>query len=433
MMQPTVMIPKASANSSVHSGTTRHALLPWYIAHGLAVFMTSVTSNAVYFFAGYELHESIQVRLGMAASAGLVYCLAAIFGGLLVDKLGQRRVSSGMAAACIPVFFLGAGAVFARNLVALFLFLLLLNLCIGPLWPSIESAITRCDGKIRLSTRMTLYNLTWSITGFIAACVVGALASWMSWAGVFVIAAAISFIVLIIIIRLPAPPSAGTVLQVEDSPDLQQHTGIILNSPRSRKLLHMVWLSNMLAFVAANTVTPFMPTITLALGVKSYALATAVASIASLACVGGFVITTFWTSWHYRIRWTIIPFSTLVCGSVSMLLSQSLLMFVLTQIIYGVSVAMLYSGSIYYSMHLGAGSAAKAGVHEGLIGIGAALGPGLIAVAGAPDAIAPKAMVLLLILCAGGTWITRMAHQVRGLTAAEAHNRSSPDDFSHPG
>ena len=116
-----------------------------------------------------------------------------------------------------------------------------------------------------------------------------------------------------------------------------------------------------------------------------------------------------------------------------MLLSQSLLMFVLTQIIYGVSVAMLYSGSIYYSMHLGAGSAAKAGVHEGLIGIGAALGPGLIAVAGAPDAIAPKAMVLLLILCAGGTWITRMAHQVRGLTAAEAHNRSSPDDFSHPG
>lgn len=390
--------------------------------------MTTLTSNAVYFFAGYELHISIQARLGMAASAGLVYCLAAIFGGRLADKVGQRRVSSCMAAACIPVFFLGAGAVLARNLPALFLFLLLLNLCIGPLWPSIESAITRCHGKMQLSTRMTLYNLNWSITGFIATCLVGILASWLSWAGVFLIAAMISFIVWIIIVRRPAIPA----LPVADPPGEQQRPGIILNSPKSRKLLHMAWLSNMLAFVAANTVTPFMPTITLALGVKSYALATALASIASLACVGGFVITTFWIGWHYRIRWTIIPFATLVCGSVAMLLSQSLLMFILAQIIYGVSVAMLYSGSIYYSMHLGSGSAAKAGIHEGVIGIGATLGPGLIATAGAPDAVAPKAMVLLVVLCAGGIWIIRTAYQVRSLTVAEDHSRSATDDSSHP-
>ena len=338
-----------------------------------------------------------------------------------------------MALVCIPVFFLGVGAVIFRNLPGLFLFLLLLNLCAGPLWPAIESAITCCPGKMPLSRRMALYNLNWSITGFIAACMVGTLAHWLSWPGVFIVAAMISVLVWIIVVRLPAPPSAAAAMQAEDSPEEQPHPGIILHSPKFRKLLHMAWLSNMLAFLAANTITPFMPTITLALGVKSYALATALASIASLACVGGFVITTFWTGWHYRIRWTMIPFSALVIGSVFMLLSQSLLMFVLTQIIYGVSVAMLYSGSIYYSMHLGAGSAAKAGVHEGLIGIGAALGPGLIAVAGAPDAVAPKAMALLLILCAGGTWITRMAHQVRGLTAAEAHNRGSPDDFPHPG
>ncbi len=407
---------KVSANTSVHTDAARKALLPWYIAHGLAVFMSSVTSYAVYFFAGYELHESIQVRLGMAASAGLVYCLAAIFGGRLVDKLGQRRVGSAMAAACIPVFFLGAEAVFTRSLPVLYTFLLLLNLCLGPLWPAIESAITCSHGTLPLSRRMTFYNLNWSITGFIAACGVGVLASWLSWTGVFVMAAAISFIVWIIIVRLPAPPSAGTALQTEESPDKQQRRGSALNAAQSRKLLHMAWLSNMLAFVAANTVTPFMPTITLALGVKSYALATALASVASLSCVGGFLITTFWTGWHYRIRWTLISYVSLVVGSVAMLLSQSLLMFVLAQIVYGVSVALLYSGSIYYSMHLGAGSATKAGVHEGLIGIGAALGPALVAVAGAPDAVEPKAMALLLILFAGGTWISQMAHQMRRLT-----------------
>ncbi|MGC9259666.1 MAG: hypothetical protein ACP5I8_06245 [Phycisphaerae bacterium] len=75
--------------------------------------------------------------------------------------------------------------------------------------------------------------------------------------------------------------------------------------------------------------------------------------------------------------------------------------------------AMLYSGSIYYSMDIGSGSAAKAGVHEGLIGVGAALGPALIAVAGAPDAVVPKAFTLLLVLGAGGGLLSYWAGRTR--------------------
>ena len=412
------MTSQTAADTDNQTAAKHHAMGAWYLAHGLAVFMTALTSNAVYFFAGYELHESVQVRLGMAAGAGLVYGLAAIFGGRLVDTLGQRRVSTALALACIPIFFLGATAVIHRNMPELFLFLLLLNLCLGPLWPAVESAITRCPGKMKLGKRMALYNLNWSTTGFVAACIVGGLAQWFSWPGVFYIAAAISVLVWIIIVRLPAPPSAAEAMPAEDLPEQQQqqYAGIILNSPQSGKLLHMAWLSNLLAFVAANTVTPFMPTITLALGVKSYALATALSSFASLACVGGFLLTTFWAGWHYRIRWTMIPFACLVIGSVAMLLSQSLLMFIVAQILYGFALAMLYSESIYYSMHLGAGSAAKAGVHEGLIGIGATLGPGVLAVAGAPDAVVPKAMTLLVVLCVGGGLMSYWAGQARKLS-----------------
>jgi MFS family permease len=401
-------------NSGYPAGIMHNALPPWYIAHSLAVFMTALTSNAVYFFAAYELHQSVRMRLGMAACAGLVYCLAALFGGILVDRLGQLRVATAAAFACLLVFIFGAAAVFFRNLAALFAFLLLLNFCVGPLWPAIESAITRCPGTMRLSLRMTLYNLSWSTTGFIAACLAGTLARCLSWPGVFLLAATGSALIWIIFLRVPALPSAAAVGSVAglgtEHGELGRGT---VNSPHARKLLHIAWLSNMLAFVAANTVTPFMPTITLALGVKSCALATALASIASLACVGGFLITTVWTGWHYRIRWTMIPFGALVFGAVAMLLSRSLMTFVLTQIIYGAAVAMLYSGSIYYSMHLGAGSATKAGIHEALIGIGAALGPGLVAVAGAPGAIAPKAMALFAVLCTGGGIIIRMACRAR--------------------
>ncbi len=395
-------------------------MLPWYIAQGLTVFMISLASNAVYFFAGYVLHQSVQVRLGMSASAGLVYCVAALFGGRLVDRFGQRHVGSIAAFACLLVFIFGSAAVFFQSMPALFLFLPLLNLCVGPLWPAVESAITRCPGTMRLSLRMTLYNLNWSIMGFIAACIAGAMAQWLSWPVVFLVAAAISLLVWIILRMISSPQSAVNSPPAAALPRQREEDGRgRVNSIRAQKLLHIAWLSNMLAFVAANTVTPFMPSITLALGVKSYALATALASIASLACVGGFLVMTFWTGWHYRIRWTMIPFAVLAVGAVSMLFSQSIMMFICSQILYGFAVAMLYSGSIYYSMHLGAGSAAKAGIHEALIGVGAALGPGLVAGAGAPNAVAPKGLALLVVLCIGGGVMSYWTWQTCNLRATD--------------
>ncbi len=384
-------------------------LFPWYRIHALGVFATAITTNAVYFFAGYELHQGLRVRLAMAASSALVYCIAALIGGRLVDRLGQRRVGAWAVAALTLVFIFGAWAVWRRSLGMLFAFLPLMNMCTGPLWPSVESAMTRTHGKIALSMRMTLYNLNWSSTGFVAACVAGVLAKTLSWAGLFLLAAGIGCVLWILMVRIAIPPKAADITPHEDPNQKKAHDLPLLNSPRSRKLLHMAWLSNMLAFVAGNTVTPFMPTITLSLGIKSYVLATALASIASLAVIVGFLITTLWTGWHYRIRWTLIPFVALVTGAVAMLLSQSLMMFVFAQLLYGVGLAMQYSGSIYYSMHLSAGAAEKAGVHEGLIGLGATLGPGLIAVAGAPNAIVPKAMALLVVLCVGGGALGFMA------------------------
>ena len=398
---------------------SRATLWPWYIAHALAAFLTTLTSNAVYFFAGYELHTSVQVRLAMAAVAGLIYGLTAFVGGRMVDKFGRRRVGSSMAIACIAICFLGAEAVSFHNLAGLFIFLVLLNGCLGPLWPAIESAIARCPGNMSLSRRMALYNLNWSGAGFIAVCVLGTLASWLSWAGVFFIAAVMSIVVWFIIARRSDPQIVNAASPVAAIRKDQRRNESKLQASDPRKILHIAWLSNMLAFVAANTVTPFMPTITLALGVKSYALATALASIASLACLGGFIITIFWTSWHYQIRWTIIPFLTLTVGAVSMLLSQSPLMYAFTQILYGLSVALLYSGSIYYSLHLGSGAAAKAGIHEGLIGAAAALGPALIAVTGAPEAVEPKAWALLLVLGVGGSLMSYWARRAYNGKRAE--------------
>ena len=202
-------IPIPSAGSGPVALHRRSALLPWYIAHWLASFMASLTSNAVYFFAGYELHQPAEVQLGMAAAGGLVYTIGALYGGRMVDQLGQRRLGTYMALICILVCAFGAVVVAHRSLWGVFIFLLLLNFFTAPLWPAIESALTCVPGKLRLTKRITIYNINWSTTGFIAGGIVGSLALWLSWAGVFIVGAVMSLIVWIIIAFFSIPPSQG--------------------------------------------------------------------------------------------------------------------------------------------------------------------------------------------------------------------------------
>ncbi|MHB1766284.1 MAG: hypothetical protein ACYCUV_00360, partial [Phycisphaerae bacterium] len=183
--------------------------------------------------------------------------------------------------------------------------------------------------------------------------------------------------------------------------------------------LHMAWLSNMLSYVAANTVVAVLPTITILLGIKSYALATALASVWALTRIGGFFLTSFWTGWHYRMHWMMISYASLLLGTVALLLSQSVLMLILSQAVFGVAVAMLYSGSLYYAMHLSHGSGTNAGIHEGLIGMGTVLGPGVAAISGSPDSVTPKALAMFVILAIGGGVMTIMARRAKGLTKVD--------------
>ncbi|MGC9259528.1 MAG: MFS transporter [Phycisphaerae bacterium] len=393
----------------------RPPLLAWYIAHWLASFMSSLTSNAVYFFAAYELHEPAETQLGMAAAGGLMYTIGALAGGRMVDRFGQRRLAAFMSLACIPICLFGAQAVLLHSLLIVFVFLLLLNLATALLWPAVESALTCCPGKLNLNKRMNIYNIDWSTTGFLAGAIVGSLAFWFSWAGVFFIATALSLIVWVIICCFTLPQSQMNAGHVADSPEEQERTKVVLALPKSKTLLRMAWLSNMLSYIACNTVVAIMPTITHKLDI-TLVVATALASVWTLTRIAGFLLTTLWTGWHYRVGWMMLSFAALLVGVITLLLSSSTPLFVVAQALFGVAAAMLYSGSLYYAMHLSHGSGVNAGIHEGVIGIGTVLGPGVAALSGPPDAVFPKAAALFIILALGGGIMTVMARRVKGLS-----------------
>ena len=83
---------------------------------------------------------------------------------------------------------------------------------------------------------------------------------------------------------------------------------------------------------------------------------------------------------------------------------------VVAQVVFGLSIGMIYYSSLYYSMHVGDNHGEQGGVHEAAIGAGNCVGPWLGAAAlfltpGAPNAAVWTVAVALM---AGLVWMLRI-------------------------
>ncbi len=406
---------------------TRRALAPWFVGHSVMSFSAALAGNSIYYYAHYQLGTPLVQMLWMAALGGFIYIFSSIFGGRIVDRFGQRRVFLIAGSLTIPTFFIGYIAVALHSVPLLFVEVIVSNLIISPMWPAVESVLTRSPGKMKLAMRVTCYNLIWSSTCFLAFFLTGTIAALVSWRGIFIVSACGAFLSLLIIFFIALPQSMIGTRHIEDDPREQARSNALRASGKSKTLLWMAWVSNSLSFVSANTLSPIMPVLTLNAGITSPALATAIGSIAALTRLIGFLFASLWTGWHYQIRWMLIFFGVMVVSTGGVLISRSPSMLVFTQIFLGLAWAMLYSGSLYYSMHLSHGSGQNAGIHEAVIGIGTVIGPTLAALVGGPNALGPKTTVLMIILVVGGAGLFAMARQAHGIAEIANPTNSGSD------
>jgi MFS family permease len=160
---------------------------------------------------------------------------------------------------------------------------------------------------------------------------------------------------------------------------------------RATTLLHMAWIGNALAYVGINVLTPVQTKLAddanvghLAanIGMGSLALAGFVTSVWGLTRAAGFLLAGKWTGWHYKARWLVGAQLALAASFLLMLLIPNIWLLIATQILFGLSTALIYSSSLYYAMHTSEGSGGHAGLHEALIGLGIFVGPAVGALAG---------------------------------------------------
>ncbi len=386
---------------------------PWYAAEILNSFSVLLAVNGTYFYARYHLHVSAATLLWLPVCGGVPYVLAALLAGRIADRIGQRKLIQMMQVLNIPVFVLGAWAVYRQSLGLLFLLIILLNITSTMIWPAVESAITRSPGRMKLSSRLTVYNFVWACGNFTAMCIGGSIADWLSWPMVFVLAGAASLTGWLVVVFLAVKQTEIGAHHAADSSLAETPPGLA-DSVRGKTLLKMAWLSNLLAYVCVNTVLPLMPRVTSGLHISSYAAATAIGSVWAFVRIGGFVLAWFWKGWHYKVRWMLFSFAGLAAATILIITASSVPEMVIAQALLGVATAMLYSGSLYYAMHLSHGSNENAGKHEAIIGVGTVVGPAVAALSGSPNALAPKALAIGVLLVVGGLFLGRWGYVAKG-------------------
>jgi predicted MFS family arabinose efflux permease len=147
-----------------------------------------------------------------------------------------------------------------------------------------------------------------------------------------------------------------------------------------KKFLRMAWLANPFAYLAINTVVAVIPTLAnrLDLSPKSAGF---FCSVWFFVRAASFLLLWLWTGWHYRFRWLVTAYAGIVLSFAVMLLGPNLWVLIGAQVTFGLSLGLVYSSSLFYSMDVGETKGEHGGIHEAAIGMGACGGPAIGAAA----------------------------------------------------
>jgi MFS family permease len=347
-------------------------------------FACTLLTAGCYDYADKVLHALPSQRLWLSAFWGFSYIFIALAAGRVSERWGPRRSVLTMSVACVATAGVGLLAIRVPSLWMVLAVMLPYNFTSTMIWPAVESGLSRAPGGLRLTSRMSLYNLSWGSSGFLAFFVRGALErGW--WGNIFVVPAGASLVGFLLLAAFSDRTDLRIARPVEDDPSAAHE----LDSPRMREraktLLHMAWIANALAYVAINVLIPVMLRLADLADVKDLAAAGAITSVWPFMRFAGFAVAWMWTGWHYKARWLVGAQGALAVTFLLMLTVHTLPVLLAAQVVFGGSVALVYSSSLYYAMHVSSGHGGHAGFHEALIGMGVAVGPTIGALAGAGD------------------------------------------------
>jgi MFS family permease len=251
-----------------------------------------------------------------------------------------------------------------------------------------------------MPNRLGLYNVMWALGDGIGFAASGWLFSWRPDSIVWV-AGGIHLLQWLWLKFAPRNRGEGgqTAMRLA-------HSGDDIPRPIKRRFMHTAWLGNALGFLMLSGFAALTPFVGQRLGLEPrYTIW--LASTLLFARAAAFFVFWKWEGWHYNRGWLKTAMwlgpATL---AVVFFVQQPVLVFG-ALIVFGITLGLAYSASIYYSLDYGEQKGEHGGIHESILGIGILVGSLLAALVSGLGGGPVGAELTILLLAVGATGIGR--------------------------
>ncbi len=299
----------------------------------------------------------------LALSQGVSYVLAAFAAGRVTRALERRLTPRSLlqivflvqgAVAMLPIFFGGVWTLWAIAIVV--------SMASAIQWPLVESYLTAGRSGTAMRGALGWWNVVWMSATAIAVALIGPVidAGLTTWA--FALLAPNALLCVAVVSRFGVAPGE----HVHD-----------LEAPVPATYRHQLASVRVLlptSYVVVAAISPLMPYVTgaFSLSTKESTLITATWLVARLVAV-----TILWRTrgWHGRWATLFVAGVLIASGFATAVLAPAPWMLVLGLAAFGLGQGVIYYAALYYAMRVGNAEVGAAGTHEGLIGVGYAVGP----------------------------------------------------------
>ena len=349
----------------------------YFVVEGLNSLATVFYFYYLYFFMQKAFGFGNAANLLLAAFNGFLCMLASWWGGKFAQRCGPfmaLKIGFGLMTVSLAVGWQVNSAA-AHVIVMGFN---VIGMCFT--WPTLEALVSEGETPAGLQRNVGLYNVVWAGTGALAYFAGGAILDQFGLKSLFVIPLVIEAFLLGMTFWLAAQASRPTTYALHTAAPPSDTTLDLTASlnPRpiakARMFQRLAWMANPFAYIAINTLLAVSPGIAAKLELSTM-LAGFCCSVWCFARVGAFLALWFWTGWHYRFRWLLVSYCTLVVTFAIILLVPNLTVLIVAQLLFGGALGLIYYSSLFYSMDVSQTKAEHGGIHEAAIGLGNFAGP----------------------------------------------------------
>ncbi len=338
-------------------------LLGLFLFTFLESIAATLLQRGLYFYTHEILGFGETRNLWLALGFGLAYVTGAFASHKAASRLGERRLLLAAVAGLLVLHALLAS--FASPVLLVFAFFGTAFIQ-GIKWPVVESYVSAGRSPQELLPLLGRYNVTWASAAFLAVGSTGLVVGSGQPSLFFWIPTLLSLVTFALATRLPASP-----LHMDVEHPARPSAAEL---ERMRALLGSARWSMTGSYALLYVIAPLMPTLLAQLRLP-VALATPVASVIDGMRVLSFAVLGAFSGWRGRRLPLWLTVLALPLGFVLILLGGSLPALILGEILFGFAAGFAYTSALYYAQVASNASVDAGGAHEGLIGLGAGLGP----------------------------------------------------------